>query len=461
MKTKTTTPLELGTASIGKLLKQYATPAIIAMTASSLYNITDSIFIGHGVGGLALSGLGICFPLMNLAAAFGSLVGAGGGALLSIRMGQKDYETANKILGNVLILNVVIGILFSVVTLLFLDPILYLFGANDELLPYARDYMIPLLIGNMVTHMYLGLNSLLRSAGSPDKAMYATIATVLINVVLNTLFIFVLGWGIRGSAVATVVSQLIVLLWQLKFFSNKNFFIHIKKGIFKPRRKIILDILSIGCAPFFMNAAACVIVIFINQGLMKEGGSLAVGAYSIVNRIAFLFIMVVMGLTQGMQPISGYNFGARQYARVNEVLKLTLICATVVMTTGFIIVELFPRTVASIFTTDTALVDLSATGLRITFLIYPLVGFQMVTSNFFQSIGMAAKAIFLSLSRQLIFLLPCLFILPEFLGLKGIWFSFPASDLAACIIAFFLLMNQFKSFKKKEQEELDKLKLNN
>lgn len=448
-----TTPLELGTESIGKLLRQYATPAIIAMTASSLYNITDSIFIGHGVGEMALSGLGICFPLMNLAAAFGSLVGAGGATLLSIRMGQKDYDTANKILGNVLILNVIIGILFSVVTLAFLDPILRFFGATEELLPYAREYMIPLLIGNVVTHMYMGLNALLRSAGHPEKAMYATISTVLINVVLNTIFIFGLKMGIMGSAIATVVSQLIMLIWQLKFFSNKDFFIHIKKSIFKLRKKIVFDILSIGSAPFLMNAAACLIVVVINQGLVKYGGNLAVGAYSIVNRISFLFIMIVMGLTQGMQPISGYNFGAKQYDRVNEVLKKTIIIATIIMTCGFIIVELFPRLVSSIFTTHEELTAMATTGLRLTFLIYPIVGFQIVTSNFFQSIGMASKAIFLSLSRQLIFLLPCLFILPRFYGLNGIWVSFPIADSAACIIAFFLLLNQFRVFKKKAEEE--------
>lgn len=452
MKTKTT-PTELGTEKIGKLLRQYAVPAIIAMTASSLYNITDSIFIGHGVGALALSGLAICFPLMNLAAAFGSLVGAGGATLLSIRLGQKDYETGNIILGNVLVLNLIIGIAFSVITLIFLDPILCFFGASPGTLSHAREYMEVLLYGNVFTHMYMGLNTLLRSAGNPEKSMYATIATVLINAILNAIFIFGFGWGIRGAAYATIIAQIIVLIWQFKFFSNKNYFIHIKRGIFKLRKKIVADMLSIGSAPFFMNAAACLIVIVINQGLIRTGGDLAVGAYGIVNRIAFLFIMIVMGINQGMQPIAGYNYGAKLYMRVTEVLKKSILFATLIMTTGFIFVELFPRAVVTIFTTDQELMDLSANGLRLTFLMYPLVGFQMVTSNFFQSIGMAGKAIFLSLSRQLIFLLPCLLILPNFYGVNGVWISFPISDFFACLIAFILLIKQFRSFKKKEIEK--------
>lgn len=447
------TPVELGTEKIGKLLKQYAIPAIIAMTASSLYNITDSIFIGRGVSALAISGLAICFPLMNLAAAFGSLVGVGGATLLSIRMGQKDYKTANLILGNTLMLNLIFGTIFSIFALAFLDPILRFFGASNETLPYARDYMFVLLLGNVFTHMYMGLNTLLRSSGNPEKSMLATIATVLMNVPLNTIFIFGLKMGIIGSAIATVISQVIVLIWQLKFFSNKNYFIHIKRGIFRLKKKIISDILSIGMAPFFLNAASCLIVVVINQGLIRYGGDLAVGAYGIVNRISFLFLMIVMGFNQAMQPIAGYNFGAKQYDRVSEVLKKTIFWATLVMTLGFIIIELFPRTMASIFSNDEELIRLAADGLRIVFLFFPIVGFQMVTSNFFQSIGMAGKAIFLSLSRQILFLLPCLFILPLFYGVNGIWYSLPVSDLVASVVAFILLTLQFKKFREPKMND--------
>ncbi|MDR2475303.1 MAG: polysaccharide biosynthesis C-terminal domain-containing protein, partial [Bacteroidales bacterium] len=280
-----TSPVELGTKNVGSLLVGYAVPAIIAMTAASLYNITDRIFIGHGVGALAISGLAITFPLMNLAAAFGALVGAGGSTLLSIRMGQKDYKSANLILGNVLILNIIIGIIFSIVTLLLLNPILYFFGASENTLPYARDFMLVILCGNVFTHLYMGMNTLLRSAGNPRKSMFATIVTVLINLILNPLFIFVFNWGIRGSALATIISQVIVLLWQFHFFSNNDYFIHIQKGIFRLKRKIVTDILSIGSPQFFLNAASCVIVIVINQGLIHYGGDLAVGAYGIVNPV--------------------------------------------------------------------------------------------------------------------------------------------------------------------------------
>ena len=444
---KDSAPISLGVENVGRLLLQYAIPAIIAMTASSIYNITDSIFIGHGVGSMALSGLAITFPLMNLGAAFGSLVGVGASTLLSVRLGQKDYETANHILGNVFVLNLIMGSVFSIITLLFLDPILLFFGASAETLPYAHDFMVIILCGNVFTHMFLGLNAMLRSAGNPRKAMMATIYTVLINLVLNPMFIFGFGWGIRGSALATIISQMIVLAWQINIFRDKNYFIHLKRGIYRVQRKIVSDVLSIGMAPFLINAAACVIVILINQNLIRYGGDLAVGAYGIVNRVAFLFVMIVMGLNQGMQPIAGYNFGARHYQRVTDVLKKTIFWATIIMTAGFVVVELFPHAVASFFTTDKQLIDMAATGLRYVFILYPIVGFQMVTSAFFQSIGMAKKAIFLSLTRQVIFLIPCLLILPRFWSVNGVWLSLPIADSIASILSAILLMAQFRQFK--------------
>lgn len=440
-------PLTLGTESIGKLLKQYAIPAIIAMTASSLYNITDSIFIGHGVGPLALSGLAITFPLMNLAAAFGSLVGVGASTLLSIRMGQKDYKTANDILGNVFVLNLIMGIAFSVLALLFLDPILIFFGATPDLLPYAHDFMVIILLGNVVTHMYLGLNAILRSAGLPKKAMIATIYTVLINLVLNPLFIFGFGWGIQGSAFATVISQVIVLIWQFRLFSDKSFFIHWKRGIYRLKKKIVVDSLSIGLSPFLMNAASCLIVILINRQLITHGGSMAVGAYGIVNRISFLFIMIVLGLNQGMQPIAGYNYGAKNYDRVISVVKKTIFYATVIMIIGFLIVELFPQAVASIFTKEEDLIKMAVPGLRWVFLCFPLIGFQMVASTFFQSIGKPTKAIILSLTRQLIFLVPLLLILPGIWQTNGVWISITISDSLSVLLAALLIWTEMKKFK--------------
>lgn len=441
---------ELGVLPIGKLLTQYAVPAIIAMTASSLYNMVDSIFIGHGVGAMAISGLAITFPLMNLAAAFGSLVGVGASTLVSVKLGQKDYATARQIFGNVVSLNIIVGVIFTILALAFLDPILYFFGASDVTLPYARDYMVTILLGNVVTHMYLGLNSVLRSAGHPQKAMIATILTVIINTILDPLFIYTFHMGIRGAAIATILSQVISLVWLIKIFMNKNELLHFDKGIYRLRGVLVRNIIGIGLAPFFMNVAACMIVILINKGLKLYDGDLAIGAFGIVNRITFLFVMIVIGLNQGMQPIAGYNFGAKQYHRVNRVMKLTVMAATIVTTTGFLMAELFPRLAVSAFTTDETLIDLSARGLRIVMMIFPFVGFQMVTSNFFQSIGMARKAIILSLSRQVLVLIPCLFILPLFWKSNGIWFSMPVSDAAASIIAAFMLVRQFKKFKQQD-----------
>jgi putative MATE family efflux protein len=437
-------PLALGTGNVWNLLLQYAIPSVIAMTAASLYNITDSIFIGHGVGALALSGLAITFPLMNLAIAFGTLVGIGASTLMSLRLGQKDYESANSILGNVFVLNIIIGLSYTMIILLFLDPILYFFGASEDTLPYAHDFMVIISLGNLITHMYFGLNAMLRATGNPEKAMYSTISTVIINIILAPLFIFVFGWGIRGAALATVLAQASMLTWQISFFSNRKNFIYLKKESFRLKRKIVTDSMSIGLAPFLMNAVGSIIVIVINQRLIRFGGDLAVGAYGIINRVAMLFAMIVMGLNQGMQPIAGYNFGAGLLDRVGRVLKLTIMVASGIMVVGFLICELFPHGVASVFTTDSELIDLVVPGLRIVMFFFPIVGFQMVTVNFFQSIGMPGKAIFMSLTRQVLFLLPGLIILPLFYGVNGVWYSMPLSDLLSSLISLYMLIVQYR-----------------
>ena len=442
--------MELGIQPVGKLLMQYAIPAIIAMTASSLYNIVDSIFIGQGVGPLAISGLAVTFPFMNLGAAFGAMVGVGASTLISVKLGQRDYGTAQLVLGNVITLNTIIGIVYTIVCLMFLDPILYFFGASADTIVYARDFMEVILLGNIFTHMYLGLNAVLRASGHPQKAMYATINTVVINTILAPIFIYGFEWGIRGAAIATVIAQIVSLIWQFKILTDKNELLHLRRGIYHLQSKIVKNMIAIGLSPFCMNVASCFIVIFINQGLKEYDGDLAIGAYGIVNRLMFICVMIVMGITQGMQPIAGYNYGAQQYHRVNEVLKLAIWGATAVTTFTFLVGELIPELTVSIFTTDEGLISRAAEGFRIAVLVFPIVGFQMVTSNFFQSIGMANKAIFLSLTRQLLFLLPCLIILPTFMGATGIWWSMPASDLAASIVAAILLYKQFQTFKKSD-----------
>lgn len=440
-------PTTLGTEPIGRLLRQYAVPAIVAMTASSLYNMIDSIFIGQGVGPMAISGLAVTFPFMNLGAAFGSLVGVGASTMVSVKLGQKDYDTARKVLGNVVALNIIIGVAFMVVSLVFLDKILMFFGASENTLSYARDYMEIILYGNVITHMYLGLNAVMRSSGHPQKAMAMTIVTVILNAILDPIFIFGFGWGIRGAAIATILAQIVALVWLLIAFSNKKDILHFQSGIFKLDKRIVNSSLSIGMAPFLMNVASCIIVIFINNGLQQHGGDLAIGAYGIINRIAFIFVMIVMGLNQGMQPIAGYNYGARNIGRMLNVLKLTIIWATVIMSIGFAICEFMPGMIARIFTSDTELIERSIRGMRIVAIFFPIIGMQMVIGNFFQSIGMAQQAIFLSLTRQLIFLLPCLIILPIFWGADGVWASMPVADLLSSIISVIVLSYYLRRFK--------------
>jgi putative MATE family efflux protein len=451
-------PSELGTRPVGELLKQYAIPSIIAMLASSLYNIVDSIFIGHGVNALALSGLAATFPLMNISTAFGAMVGMGSSTLISVKLGQKDYKTAQQILGNAVVMNVVMGFIFGLVALLFLDPILLTFGATDATIEYARDYMQIILLGNIFTHMYFGFNALLRAMGHPKMAMKATIATVIINTILDPLLIFDTinlgfvqfdgaGWGIRGAAIATVLAQCISLIWQVRVMSDKREFIHFKRGIYHLKSYIVKEVLTIGLSPCLMNLASCFVVIFINRGLLSYGGDYAVGAYGIVHKMTFIFVMIVMGFTQGMQPIAGYNYGAKAYDRVTKVLKITITLATIVTTLAFVIGEFCPEYVARIFTSDEKMIEMAVVGMRYNCLLFPIVGFQMVAGNFFQSIAQPGKSIFLSLSRQLLFLVPFIIIFPHFWGIDGVWVSLPASDLVSSVIAAIMLGQYFKKHK--------------
>ena len=446
-------PTELGTERIPKLLKQYAVPAIIAMTASSLYNMVDAIFIGHGVGPYAISGLALTFPFMNLAAAFGTLVGVGASTMASMLLGQKNYDIARKVLGNVVVLNFIIGLLFTIVALVFLDPILYFFGASENTISYAREYMQIILAGNVITHVYFGLNSLLRSAGHPKKAMLTSMTSVLVNVILAPLFIFQFDWGIRGAALATVCSQFIGMLWVLNHFLNKKSDIRLQRPYLRLERRIVNDIFSIGMSPFLMNVTACVIVIIINNSLQNHGGDMAIGAYGIINRLLMLYLMIVMGLTMGMQPIIGYNFGARKPERVKQTLRLAIISGVCITTSGFLICELLPHAVSGIFTSDDGLINMAAHGLRICVAMFPVIGAQIVIGNFFQNIGLAKMSLFLSLTRQLIFLLPCLLVFPGIWGLDGVWASLPVSDLLAFLTAVAALLWYMRRQKRKEQTE--------
>lgn len=452
-------PTELGTESIGKLLRKYAIPAIIAMTASSLYNMVDSIFIGQGVGGLAISGLAVTFPLMNISAAFGSLVGVGASAIVSMLLGQKNYTMARRVLGNVMTMNVVLGVILMVFGLMFLDPILYFFGASANTISYAREYMIYILLGNVITHLYLGLNAVLRSAGRPKVAMWLTILTVVLNTILDPLFIFVFDMGIKGAAIATILAQTVSLVWQLKIFSDKGEVLHFEGGkIFTFDKKIARESLKIGLSPFLMNMASCFVVLLINNQLRRYGdqmgegvGDIAIGAYGIVNRILFLFVMIVMGFNQGMQPIAGYNFGAGHYDRVLKVFWQTVGWATLCTTLGFVVGTFFPEVGVRLFTNEVKMTEIASRGFTIAVATFPIVGIGMVASNFFQSIGMAGKAIFLSLSRQVLFLIPCLIVVPLFYGIEGVWLALPISDAVSSVVALVLIMGLIRKFKQAPQ----------
>ena len=439
--------LELGQKPVGQLLWQYALPAIVAMTASSLYNIIDRAMIGQIVGPEAIAGLGITFPFMNLSAAFGAAVGVGSSACISVKLGQQDYKTAENLLGNTVTLNLIVGFIFMAVSLLFLDPILRFFGASDATLPYAREFMIVILLGNMVTHMYFGMNAVVRAAGKPRHAMYATLFTVACNIVLVVTFVWWFRWGIRGAALATITSQSLALCWQMWIFSDKKELLHLKRGIYKLRKTLVLNIISIGISPFLMNATSCIIVIFMNNQFVHYGGDMAVGAYSIANSVVMVFFMFVMGMNQGMQPIVGYNYGAEKYDRMFRCLWLTIACATAILLVGWTLSMFFPRQIARIFTTDPTLLDLSATGIKLDMLVFFVVGSQAAITHFFQSIGKVKISIFLSLSRQLFLLLPMAYVFPLFWDLDGVWYSMPASDFGSFAMTIPILIWYMKRLK--------------
>lgn len=423
------------------------------MTASSLYNIVDAVFIGQGVGPLAIAGVSLSFPVMQLTAAFGAMVGVGASTLMSVKLGQHDYGTAKKILGNVLVLNIIMGLAIGFAMMLFINPILYFFGASKATVDYARQFMMVILAGNVVTHLYMGMNALLRSSGRPRQAMVATIATVLVNVILAPLFIYVFHWGIRGAALATVISQALVLLWQLKIFSNPKEFLHFQRGTYTLDRRIVSASLTIGLSPFMMNLCACLVTIIFNWSLTRYGGDLDIAAYGISNRLGFFFAMVVVGLNQGMQPIAGYNYGAQNYGRLRETLLKTIALATAVCLAGFAICVGLPGLCARAFTTDEELIRISVFAIRVMSITFPIIGFQMVTTTFFQCIGKPQLSIFLSMTRQLIFLLPAILVLPRWFGLNGVWYAVPVSDILSTFLTgtfLFIILRQFKNKQKNQ-----------
>lgn len=407
----------------------------------------DSIFIGHGVGALALSGLTVAKPFMDICAAFGSLVGVGASTQIAIRLGQKRYNLATRVLGNVLVLNGILGFIVMVVGMYYIDPILYAFGASEDTISYAHDYMWVILAGNILTHIYFGLNNVLRSSGHPKSAMVSTIVAVTVNIILDPIFIFALDMGVRGAALATVLSQAVAVIWQFTIFCNPKELLHFHRGMWRMEWDIVRDIFAVGLSPFLMNIAHCFVVIILNNQLKRYGGDMAIGAYGVINRFTFVFAMIVMGLNQGMQPIVGYNYGAKLYPRMLQAFRLTAWWATAMTTIVFLLAEICPQQMVEIFTHDEALIALSVPAMRIVLCMFFCTGFQMVAGNFFTSIGMAAKSIFLSLTRQVLYLIPLTLVLPSLLGLNGVWWSLPISDVVAALTAGIMLFVQLRKFR--------------
>ncbi len=444
-------PTELGTEPIPQLLFKYAVPAIISMVVASLYNIIDSIFIGHipNDGPRCITALAIAFPLMNLSAAFGSLVGAGGSTLVSIKLGQKDYSSANKVLGNVTTLNIIIGVIIMALGLFFLDEILVLFGASEETIEPARVFMTVLLLGNVFTHLFFGLNHVMRSSGNPRKAMFTTILTVVLNIILAPIFIYQFGWGIQGAGLATITAQTISLLFICYHFYNGKDVLTFSMPNFRLEKQIVKNIFAIGVAPFTLNACGCLVAMMLNNTLYKYGGDDAIGAYGICNRIIMMGAQIVFGFIQAMQPIAGYNYGAQLVDRVDKVLKMTVLCATCVMILLWISCETLSENIVSIFvdaddSNAKALMSAASHGLKIAVFMMPIVGAQMVVSNFFQSIGRAPISLFMSATRQLLYLIPLVWLLPQFFGLDGVWYAMPVSDTLAAITAAIIFKLQYK-----------------
>ena len=412
-------PHILGKESIGKLLLQYSIPAIIGMTITSIYNIIDSIFIGHGVGAMAIAGLAVSFPLMNLVVAFCTLVSAGGSTIASIRLGQKDMKGATEILSHTLMLCITNSFFFGILSFIFLDDILTFFGASPDTLPYARSFMQVILLGTPITYTMIGLNNVMRATGYPKKAMLTSMVTVVANIILAPIFIFHFEWGMRGAATATVISQLIGMVWVVSHFCKKDSTVHFEGKVWKMKGRIVESIFAIGMSPFLMNVCACAIVIVINNSLQEHGGDMAIGAYGIINRLLTLYVMIVLGLTMGMQPIVGYNFGGQKIDRVKQTLKLGIISGVVITSSGFLICEFFPHAVSAVFTDSDELIGLAVDGLRLTVLMFPFVGAQIVIGNFFQSIGKVKISIFPFVDAAVALFAALPVVIPALVGTEG------------------------------------------
>lgn len=437
---------ELGTENIGKLLLKFSIPSVIGMVVNMLYNIVDRIFVGRGVGSIALSGVAVTFPIVNVIMGFAMLAGIGAAAVISIKLGQHKKEEAEKVLGNAFTLLVIFSLCITIFGITFLDPILKILGASNETLPYARDFSFIILLGVILQSVSMGLNNIIRAEGNPKTAMLTMLIGAVLNFIANPIFIFVLHLGVRGSALATIISQSVTVIWTLQYFIGGKSLLKLTKKNMKLDKIVVKEITSIGMSPFAMQMAASLVTITFNKSLAIYGGDIAIGAFSLITSVTMLILMPIFGINQGAQPIIGYNYGAKQYDRVKKTVFYASVAATVITTLGFIMVQLFPVQIISIFnTSDKNLISMGARGLRIDLLFFPIVGSSIVCTNYFQAIAKAKLSTILSLLRQVIMIIPLLIILPPFFKLDGVWMAQPIADVLSTAITLILAVKQMKT----------------
>ena len=452
MADKKSSVYQLGNESVGRLLWQYSLPAIVGIVVMQLYNIVDRIFIGQGVGSDAIAGLAITFPVMNLSAAVGTLIGAGAAARISIVLGQNDKRKAELILGNSLVLTLLFGVIYVSIFAIFIDDILRLFGASEVTLPYAHDFMAYILPGMLVMNLCFSFNNIMRASGYPTRAMVTMFIGAGLNVILAPLFIFVFDWGIKGAAIATDIAMTISMIFVMMHFFSKKSELHFKPGIYKLKWSIFTAITAIGAAPFVVNMAGSALNGIVNNVLHQYGGDDAVGALGILMTYAQLLVMVVIGITQGMQPIIGFNYGARKFHRLKRAFWWSVAAGSAVTFLGAMGAQFCPEYIARAFTTDSDLIEKTAQALRISTVAFWAVGFQIVSTSLFQSLGLAGKSIFLSLTRQILFLLPLIYIFSSVLGLQGVWMAYATSDIVATLVTTVMVIFQMRKINKLVRE---------
>lgn len=440
---------ELEKRDLWPLLVSYSLPAIVGMVAMSLYNIVDAIYVGQWCGAYAIAAMALVFPIMNLTVAVGTLVGLGSAATASITLGQGKHARAQRVLGHCVKMGLVLGVVVGWLPLPWMREVLEAFGAEGQTVQPAYDFMLVIMLGFPVSSTFMNLNHLMRASGYPLKAMVSMLISMVVNIAVAPVFIYVLGWGMTGAALATVVAQLVGLVWVLHHYVQKRSVLHFQRGIYKLSWPLVRRICTVGLPPCLLNICGCVVVVFFNHRFLQYDGEMGVGAFGVVNRVAFFFAMIVLGITQGLQPIAGYNLGLGKFSRVKRVLYYAMAWGTAVTFIGALSIELFPREIVSVFAKETdenarLLIDIATRGIRIIGICFVLIGSQIVIGNFFQAIGRPALSILLNLTRQLIFLIPALWLLPGWLGEPGIWLSQTTADFLSTCLGFTVLFFFFR-----------------